>query len=306
MQEDVIQTALDGGDALVVMPTGGGKSLCYQLAALAADGITVVVSPLISLMKDQVDALRQLGVGAAYLNSTLPESQVVSELNRIKRGEIKLVYLSPERLMRSETLHLLDNCKLALLAVDEAHCISAWGHDFRPEYSQLIDVRQRYPQTPCLALTATATPRVQQDIIDTLQISEGTSFIGDLNRENLFLSVQHKTADATGQVIEFVRRHENESGIIYCSTKKQVDDLAAALIEEDVSALPYHAGLRSDTRTEYQNRFNQDDVQVMVATIAFGMGIDKSNVRFVVHYSLPESLDSYYQQIGRGLRWTAR
>ncbi len=302
MQEDVIQTALDGGDALVVMPTGGGKSLCYQLAALAADGITVVVSPLISLMKDQVDALRQLGVGAAYLNSTLPESQVVSELNRIKRGEIKLVYLSPERLMRSETLHLLDNCKLALLAVDEAHCISAWGHDFRPEYSQLIDVRQRYPQTPCLALTATATPRVQQDIIDTLQISEGNSFIGDLNRENLFLSVQHKTADATGQVIEFVRRHENESGIIYCSTKKQVDDLAAALIEEGVSALPYHAGLRSDTRTEYQNRFNQDDVQVMVATIAFGMGIDKSNVRFVVHYSLPESLDSYYQQIGRAGR----
>ena len=253
-------------------------------------------------MKDQVDALRQLGVGAAYLNSTLREAEYVAEVNRIKQGAVKLVYLSPEGLLRPETLHLFDTSKLALLAIDEAHCVSQWGHDFRPEYRQLADVRKRYPRTPCLALTATATPRVQQDIINTLQIAERCSFIGDLNRENLFLSVQAKTADATAQVIECVNRHETESGIIYCSTRQQVEDLAATLVETGICALPYHGGMSNEERTENQDRFVRDDAQVMVATIAFGMGIDKSNVRFVVHYNLPESLDSYYQQIGRAGR----
>ncbi len=229
MQEDVIQTALAGQDALVVMPTGGGKSLCYQLAALALDGVTVVVSPLISLMKDQVDALRELGIGATYLNSTLSTADILAELQRIKRGEIKLLYMSPERLVRPETYDLLDGCNLALLAVDEAHCVSQWGHDFRPEYRQLLQVRQRYPHTPCLALTATATPRVQQDIADQLEIAGRKSFIDDLDRKNLFLAVQRKTSDATAQVLEFIRGHEDESGIVYCSTRQAVDDLAAAL-----------------------------------------------------------------------------
>ena len=301
LQPEIIQNILQRRDTLIIMPTGGGKSLCYQLPALFFDGLTVVVSPLISLMQDQVTQLQQLGVGAVFLNSTLSHSEYVSTAKRVKAGRVKLLYLAPETLLRPETLLLLDDSRLDCLAIDEAHCISQWGHDFRPEYRQLVSVRERFPHAVCAALTATATPRVQTDIRQTLGFRDENEFIASFDRSNLFIAVEPKT-NLLGQALDFLAAHPNRSGIVYCATRRRVDSLHAALVEQGISALPYHAGLDAETRKQNQHSFIRDDVRVMVATIAFGMGIDKPDVRFVLHVNLPQNVEGYYQEIGRAGR----
>ena len=298
LQEEIINHILNRQDALIVLPTGGGKSLCYQLPALIFDGVTVVVSPLISLMQDQVMQLQQRDVCAVFLNSTLSNSEYVATMQRVKRGEVKLLYVAPETLMRPEILLMLDESNVACLAIDEAHCISQWGHDFRPEYRQLVSVRERFANAVCVTLTATATPRVQRDIKQSLKIQERNEFIASFDRENLFIAVKPKV-DLLNQALEFLNAHRDESGIIYCQTKKQVESLARELVEYGISALPYHAGLDSETRKQNQETFINGDTRVMVATIAFGMGIDKEEVRFVLHAGLPKEPESYYQEIGR-------
>ncbi|NJN81916.1 MAG: ATP-dependent DNA helicase RecQ [Caldilineaceae bacterium] len=300
-QEAVIANVLNGRDTLVIMPTGGGKSLCYQLPALLFDGLTVVVSPLIALMQDQVAQLREVGAPAAFLNSTLMERDYVATMRQVESGEIKLLYLAPETLLRPETLQLLDRSKVSAIAIDEAHCISSWGHDFRPEYRQLRSVRDRYPHAVCIALTATATERVRDDIRQSLDIAATDQFISSFDRPNLQLAVQPRL-NGLAQVIGFLQNHSDQSGIIYCSTRRQVDTLTAQLSGQGWSVLPYHAGLDSATRRRSQERWVRDEVAIMVATVAFGMGIDKSNVRFVLHYNLPKNLESYYQEIGRAGR----
>jgi len=301
LQEEIISHILEKKDALVVMPTGGGKSICYQIPALMFEGLTVVVSPLISLMKDQVDQLRECGVPAVFLNSTLSIGQFRSHVERLKRNDVRLLYLAPEALLTTRTLTLLSSLKVDCFAVDEAHCISEWGHDFRPEYRQLSGLRSFFPHATCIALTATATPRVREDIKQSLQITEANEFIGRFNRPNLFLEVAPKTAPLE-QTLEFLKQYQNESGIIYCFSRQQTDDLSAVLHQKGYSVRPYHAGLSDKERTQNQELFIRDDIQVIVATIAFGMGINKSNVRFVVHHDLPRSIDNYYQEIGRAGR----
>jgi ATP-dependent DNA helicase RecQ len=301
LQEEVISHILEKNDALVVMPTGGGKSLCYQIPALMFEGLTVVVSPLISLMKDQVDQLRECGVPAVFLNSTLSAPQYRDHVERLKKNAVKLLYLAPEALLATRTLALLSSLKVDCFAIDEAHCISEWGHDFRPEYRQLMGVRSTFPDAACVALTATATPRVREDIKKSLQIAAANEFIGSFNRPNLFLEVAPKTAPRD-QTLELLNQYRNESGIIYCATRQQTDDLHAFLHRNGYSVRPYHAGLSEKERTQNQELFSRDDIQIIVATIAFGMGINKSNVRFVVHHDLPKSIDNYYQEIGRAGR----
>jgi ATP-dependent DNA helicase RecQ len=283
------------------MPTGGGKSLCYQIPALLLPGLTVVVSPLIALMKDQVEQLRSAGVPALFLNSSLAIEDYHTNMQSIRRGQARLLYVAPETLLTPRLFGLLDAVQVSLFTIDEAHCISEWGHDFRPEYRQLVDARRRYPQAVCLALTATATARVRADIKSTLGFSESNEFIASFNRPNLFIDVIPKT-EAFSQTVAFLERHKNESGIIYCFSRRQVDDLAAALAYKGYSTLPYHAGLEDDVRRRNQESFVRDDVQIMVATIAFGMGINKPNVRFILHHDLPKSIESYYQEIGRAGR----
>ena len=300
-QADIIANILARRDTLAVMPTGSGKSLCYQLPALLFDGLTVVVSPLIALMQDQVTQLQELGVPAAFLNSTLDYDSYLQTANRVRAGEIKLLYTSPETLVRAETRVLLDRSQVACLAIDEAHCISQWGHDFRPEYRQLLPVRQRYPAAVCVAFTATATQRVQADIKTTLGFRDENTFIASYNRENLFLEVRPRS-NGPAQTMAFLEAHRDQSGIIYCSTRRGVDELAARLQAQGWPVLPYHAGMDDATRRHNQELFSRDKVPIMVATIAFGMGINKSNVRFVLHYNLPESLEHYYQEIGRAGR----
>ncbi len=301
LQEEIIQNVLGKRDSLVVMPTGSGKSLCYQLPALQFPGLTVVVTPLISLMEDQVMQLRALGVTAVYLNSTLDPMTYEWTAEQIRTGEANLLYAAPETLVQPRTLALLDQCSVDCLTIDEAHCISEWGHDFRPEYRQLVELRRRLPQAVCLAVTATATERVRQDIKTSLEIPAAHEFVASFDRDNLMLTVAPKT-DGLAQTINFLQTHPDESGIIYCSTRKQVDFLAGELARRGWSVLPYHAGLDDATRRRNQQRFIRDDVPIMVATIAFGMGINKSNVRFILHYDLPKNLESYYQQIGRAGR----
>ena len=301
LQRDIVSRVLAGRDALAVMPTGGGKSLCYQLPAMMFDGLTVVVSPLIALMEDQVRQLRDLKVPAAFLNSTVAHSAYVAIMKLIRRGDVKILYVAPETLLRPETLMLLEQSCLRCLAVDEAHCISEWGHDFRPEYRQLPEVRWRFPNAVCLALTATATERVRRDVCQLLGIARDGQFVASFNRPNLFLRVQPREK-GLAQTLAFLERHRDESGIIYCATRKQVDELAADLKANDWPALPYHAGMADALRRENQNRFTNNEVPLMVATIAFGMGINKANVRFVLHYNLPKDLESYYQEIGRAGR----
>ena len=301
LQQEIIARILERRDTLVIMPTGGGKSLCYQLPALLLDGLTVVVSPLIALMQDQVSQLHQLAVRAAFLNSTLALGEYTAVARRVRSGEVRILYVAPETLLRPETLLLLEQSRLACFAVDEAHCISEWGHDFRPEYRQLQQVRRRFPQAVCVALTATATPRVREDIRRLLGIEAGGEFVASFNRANLSLAVQPRR-DGLGQTLAFLEQHQGQSGIIYCATRKQVDSLAAELHARGWPALPYHAGLADQTRRRNQDQFIRDDATIMVATVAFGMGINKSNVRFVLHYNLPGDIESYYQEIGRSGR----
>ncbi len=301
LQAEIVDNVLARRDTLAVMPTGGGKSLCYQLPALLFDGLTLVISPLIALMQDQVDQLRALGVPAAFLNSTLDFRSYVETMNAVRAGQVKLLYTSPETLLRPETLVMLDQSRLDCLAIDEAHCISQWGHDFRPEYRQLLPVRQRYPKAVCLAFTATATERVRQDIAAQVGFAEANTFVASFNRPNLHLASRPRS-DGLGQVLGFLDARRQQSGIIYCATRDTVDSLAARLVEAGWPAIPYHAGLDDATRRRNQRQFVRADVAIMVATIAFGMGINKPNVRFVVHFNLPKDIESYYQEIGRAGR----
>ena len=301
LQREVIENVMARRDTLAVMPTGGGKSLCYQIPSLLFDGLTVVVSPLISLMKDQVEQLRAFGVPALFLNSSLAPQEYQENMDYVKRGEVKLLYVAPETLLTPRILTLLAGLKVDCLTIDEAHCISEWGHDFRPEYRQLVQVRKQFPQAVCLALTATATSRVRQDIRSTLQFATSNEFVASFDRENLFIEVLPKR-DATRQTMDMLERYKDQSGIVYCFSRKQVDDLASYLISRGYSARPYHAGLEDIERKRNQEAFIRDDVQIIIATIAFGMGINKPNVRFVIHYDLPKSVEGYYQEIGRAGR----
>ena len=301
LQREVIENVMARRDTLAVMPTGGGKSLCYQIPSLLFDGLTVVVSPLISLMKDQVEQLRAFGVPALFLNSSLGPQEYQENMDYVKRGEVKLLYVAPETLLTPRILTLLAGLKVDCLTIDEAHCISEWGHDFRPEYRQLVQVRKQFPQAVCLALTATATARVRQDIRSTLQFATSNEFVASFDRENLFIEVLPKR-DATRQTMDMLERYKDQSGIVYCFSRKQVDDLASYLISRGYSARPYHAGLEDIERKRNQEAFIRDDAQIIIATIAFGMGINKPNVRFVIHYDLPKSIEGYYQEIGRAGR----
>ncbi|HEU0294176.1 MAG TPA: DNA helicase RecQ [Anaerolineales bacterium] len=301
LQREVIENVLARRDTLAVMPTGGGKSLCYQIPSLLFDGLTVVVSPLISLMKDQVEQLRAFGVPSLFINSSLSPQDYQENMEYVRRGQVKLLYVAPETLLTSRILSLLDSVQVDCLTIDEAHCISEWGHDFRPEYRQLVAVRKRFPQAVCLALTATATSRVREDIRNTLKFATANEFIASFNRENLYIEVLPKR-DAYAQTIDMLERYKDQSGIIYCFSRRQVDELAAYLRLRGYSVRPYHAGLEDFERRKNQEAFIRDDAQIIVATIAFGMGINKPNVRFVIHFDLPKSIESYYQEIGRAGR----
>jgi len=301
LQQEIIENLLRRKDSLVIMPTGGGKSLCYQIPALIFKGLTLVVSPLISLMEDQVNQLTALGIDAVVLNSSLSTKEYLANLDRIKQNKVRLLYLAPETLMMQKTLALLSSIQVDCFTIDEAHCISEWGHDFRPEYRQLIEVRKRFPKAVCVALTATATPRVQKDIKESLSFKKSDNFSAGFNRENLLLQIVPKT-QPTEQTLEFIKKFPNQSGIIYCLARRQVDELTEILANEGFSVKPYHAGLSDLERQENQKRFIRDDIQIMVATIAFGMGINKPNIRFILHYDLPQNIESYYQQIGRAGR----
>lgn len=300
-QEAAIKQVLDRKDALVIMPTGGGKSIVYQIPALIFDGMTIVISPLISLMKDQVEQLREYDIPAVYLNSSLRPEEYNYNVKRIQSGEVKLLYVAPETLMMEKTRELLKDQKIDCFTIDEAHCISEWGHDFRPEYRQIAKVRKDYNDAVCIALTATATPRVREDIKETLEFQDSEEFISSFDRKNLFLKIADKK-DPENQLLDFLYTRKNQSGIIYCFSRRQVDDLAYLLDQEGYSVRPYHAGLGSRDRAINQRAFIRDDVRIIVATIAFGMGINKPNVRFVVHYDMPQNIESYYQQIGRAGR----
>jgi ATP-dependent DNA helicase RecQ len=301
LQQEIIENILGRKDTLVIMPTGGGKSLCYQIPAMIFEDLTVVVSPLISLMKDQVEQLTALGVGAVVLNSTLSFEEYGQNISRILRNDVRLLYLAPETLLMPKTLAMLSSRRVDCIAIDEAHCISEWGHDFRPEYRQMVAVRNQFPRAVCVALTATATPRVQKDIQNCLNFEAANAFIASFNRKNLFLQINQKTSPVQ-QTIEFIRKFPNQPGIIYCLARKQVDDLTKTLTKAGFSVKPYHAGLPDNERRQNQESFIRDDVQIMTATIAFGMGINKPNIRFVLHYDLPQNIESYYQQIGRAGR----
>lgn len=301
LQEEIISRVLKKKDTLVIMPTGGGKSLCYQIPALLFQGLTIVVSPLISLMKDQVEQLRENGINAALLNSSLsPEAYGYNE-RKVMQGKAKLLYVAPETLLMKKTKKLLEHVQVDCFTIDEAHCISEWGHDFRPEYRQLAEVRKEFPEAVSIALTATATPRVREDIKKTLKLRDSEEFIASFDRKNLFLQITDKK-DPLNQVLDFLYTRKNQSGIIYCFSRRQVDELAYELEQNGYNAKPYHAGLSDRDRAINQRSFIKDDVQIIVATIAFGMGINKPNVRFVIHYDMPQNIESYYQQIGRAGR----
>ena len=301
LQAEVIASILQGRDTLVIMPTGGGKSLCYQIPALIFKNLTVVVSPLISLMKDQVQQLAENGVPAVLLNSSLSPAAYRANLAALKQKRARLLYVAPETLLKPNIRQLLETVGVDCLAIDEAHCISDWGHDFRPEYRQLIAVRKRFGNAVCVALTATATDRVRLDIKQSLGVADGETFVASFNRENLFLKIVSKE-NAGRQVVDFLKGRRDQSGIIYCATRNRVDSLSESLAAQGFSVLPYHAGLAEEVRKRNQERFVKDDVQVIVATIAFGMGINKSNVRFVIHHDMPRNIESYYQEIGRAGR----
>lgn len=300
-QQEIIRDALASKDVFALLPTGGGKSLCFQLPAMARPGLTVVVSPLIALMKDQVDGLQASGVPATFLNSSLAAAESRARLRGLHQGEYRLLYVAPERLMLSGFLSDLQRWNLNLLAIDEAHCISEWGHDFRPEYRQLAQLRDLFPQVPIMALTATATERVRHDIVAQLKLRQAACYVASFNRPNLTYRVfaKHK---AYNQVLELLRARRRQSGIVYCQARKTTESLAQKLCADGIKARPYHAGLSPEERTKHQELFLRDEVQVICATIAFGMGINKPNVRFVIHYDLPKNIEGYYQETGRAGR----
>jgi ATP-dependent DNA helicase RecQ len=309
-QQDIIEHVTGGQDALVLMPTGGGKSLCYQIPAIARQssglGITIVVSPLIALMHDQVGALHEAGVSAAFLNSTLSNTEAIDVEQRLRRGDITLLYAAPERITTPRFLALLDSLyaqnALSLFAIDEAHCVSQWGHDFRPEYRGLTILHERFAHVPRVALTATADALTRADIIERLQLEEARLFISSFDRANIRYTIVEKK-DATTQLLRFIEReHEGEAGVVYCQSRKRVEEVAALLAEAGMDALPYHAGLDAALRQKHQDRFLRDEGVVMVATIAFGMGIDKPDVRFVAHLDMPKNIEGYYQETGRAGR----
>ncbi len=305
-QREIVEHMLSGHDALILMPTGGGKSLTYQLPALLLPGVTVVISPLIALMQDQVDRLKANGIAATYINSSLDTVERSQRERALLNGEIKLVYVAPERLMGGNFLYLLENVQhnvgLSLMAVDEAHCVSEWGHDFRPEYRQLGRLRDHFPNVPMQALTATATERVREDILAQLRLRNPHIHISSFNRPTLSYEVRQKHKGSYAEIVQLLRDMPDAPVIIYCQTRKNVDELSEGLKREDIRALPYHAGLSNEQRSENQSRFIRDDVSVLVATIAFGMGIGKPDVRAVIHYDLPRSLEGYYQESGRAGR----
>ncbi|MBZ5488522.1 DNA helicase RecQ [Halomonas aquamarina] len=302
-QQAIIEHVIAGGDALVLMPTGGGKSLCYQIPALIRAGTAIVVSPLIALMQDQVAALEQNGVRAAYLNSSLDYHEAVEVENRLRAGELDLLYVAPERLATARMQMLLDQAHIALFAIDEAHCVSQWGHDFRPEYRQLSQLHQRFPQVPRIALTATADVPTRGDIIEHLQLENAALFNSGFDRPNIRYHIAENQGNAREALLRFIREnHDGEAGIVYCLSRKKVEDTAAWLSRQGLTALPYHAGLPPEQRQEHQTRFLREDGVVVVATIAFGMGIDKPDVRFVGHLNLPKSIEAYYQETGRAGR----
>ena len=301
LQQEIIEDALAGRDVLALLPTGGGKSLCFQLPALARPGLTVVVSPLIALMKDQVDGLHANGIAATFLNSSLSPQESRSRLRDLHHGQYRLLYIAPERLMLPGCLNDLQNWDVQMLAIDEAHCISEWGHDFRPEYRQLVELRERFPFLPMIALTATATERVREDIVRLLKLKDPATYVASFNRPNLTYQVLAK-AKPFDQVLTFLRAKPQDSGILYCQSRKTTEQVAERLQAHGITAKPYHAGLSAEERTRHQEGFLRDEVQVICATIAFGMGVNKPNVRFVIHYDLPKNLESYYQETGRAGR----
>jgi len=301
-QADIVNHVAQGGDALVLMPTGGGKSLCYQIPALLREGVGVVVSPLIALMQDQVDALAEVGVRAAFLNSTQTLDETIRTERAVRTGGLDLVYVAPERLMTPRCLELLEASKIALFAIDEAHCVSQWGHDFRPEYIKLSVLHERFPQVPRIALTATADPQTRAEIAHRLQLDEARQFVSSFDRPNIRYQIVEKT-NGRKQVLDFIKEeHPGDAGIVYCLSRKKVEETAVFLNEHGIAALPYHAGMDHATRAANQSRFLREDGIVMVATIAFGMGIDKPDVRFVCHLDLPKSIEGYYQETGRAGR----
>ncbi|MCA8996501.1 MAG: DNA helicase RecQ [Planctomycetaceae bacterium] len=301
LQREAMTSMLDGRDTLVVLPTGGGKSLCYQAPAMCLDGTAIVVSPLISLMKDQVDSARACGLPARLINSSIDARERFQTWDEVRRGDVKLLYVSPERLTQREFLDQLSDVPVSMLAVDEAHCISQWGHDFRPHYRELRVIRERFPELPMHAFTATATAQVREDIIDQLDLKEAQQFVGSFDRPNLNYQVLRK-GDVTRRIFDVIEKHSGESGIIYCITRKEVDQWTALLQGRGIHAKPYHAGLSDEERRENQEAFLHDDAGIVVATVAFGMGIDKSNIRFVIHVGMPRSIEHYQQESGRAGR----
>jgi len=300
-QAAIIEAVLDGRDALVLMPTGGGKSLCYQVPALIREGAGLVVSPLIALMQDQVRALDALGIEAAFLNSSLGQQEQADVIRRLKAGKVQLLYVAPERLVQPQTQAMLAGIPLALIAIDEAHCVSQWGHDFRPDYLALDKLRELFPGVPRLALTATATPIVREEIVARLALRDPAIFVSPFDRANIRYLVQPKT-DGRRQLGEFLRARRDQAGIVYCLSRKKVESIAESLRQDGYNALPYHAGLSSEMRSEHQHRFLTEEAVIIVATIAFGMGIDRPDVRFVAHLDLPKSIEAYYQETGRAGR----
>ena len=305
LQEKVVTSIISGNNTFVIMPTGGGKSLCYQLPALVLEGTAIVVSPLIALMKNQVDAIRSMGsdVGVAHvLNSSLNKTEVNQVKADILSGKTKMLYVAPESLTKEDYIKFLQTVKISFVAIDEAHCISEWGHDFRPEYRNLRSIIKQLGDVPIIGLTATATPKVQEDILKNLDMPNANTFKASFNRPNLYYEIRPKTKNVQGDIIRFIKQHKGKSGVIYCLSRKKVEEIAQVLQVNGISAVPYHAGLDAKTRAKHQDMFLMEDVDVVVATIAFGMGIDKPDVRFVIHHDIPKSLESYYQETGRAGR----